>query len=290
MARVSLNYEIPIEPLVKEAIERRLITAVEIIPDNYAYQRKRELKALMDSLGVPYTFHFVGMSLGSADYREVNDLAANAALVRDLDPLLVSDHLNCCRSGNLDLRQNMDVPRNEDMLDLFVSNIALTRKKLGKGCAFLIENVAAHIDFASSTMTPLAFYRDVVVRSGASFLLDVHNLYVDEVNHGIDGRAFIESLPAELIREVHIAGGEWSRSRKTYMDTHSMKTPTRVFELLEAVLRRANPDILLLERRSLGDLRQVRREILEDLEIINGINRRWTRRRSKSSVVSSTNV
>jgi uncharacterized protein (UPF0276 family) len=87
---------------------------------------------------------------------------------------------------------------------------------------------------------------------------------------------------------VHVAGGAWAQSKRTYLDSHDRKTPSRVLELLDIVLARANPTMILLERQSVDmDLSVVGREILDDLADIHRIHRSWTKRRDIASQPSS---
>jgi uncharacterized protein len=290
VSHIALNYEPPLHGLIVDAIADRLLTAVEIIPDLYAFRRARKLRDLLQTFGVPYTLHFISNSLGSADFDRNNDLGVFARLMSTLEPLHYSDHLTCCRIDRVDLMQNIPVPRTPEMVELFVANIALLKRRLGgrRRLPFLIENLTCGVEYEASTLDPAEFYREIALRSDAHFLLDVHNLYVDEVNLGFDAMKFIASLPAERIREVHIAGGSWNVEQRTYLDSHDAKTPSRVLELLDAVLARANPTMILLERQSIDmDLAVVSREILADLADIHRIHRTWTKRRDIESQPSS---
>ena len=288
MSYIGLNYEPPLHGLIADAVAERLVTAIEIIPDAYAFHRARELRELLHGFGVPYALHFISNSLGSADFDRNNDLTAFARMLSGLAPVHYSDHLTCCRSGELDLMQNIAVPRTPEMVDLFVANIRLLQRRLGarRRVPFLIENLTCGLEYQESTLGPAEFYRAIAEGSDSYFLLDVHNLYVDEINHGRDAMKFIARLPAERIREVHVAGGRWQHGERTYLDSHDRKTPSRVLELLDAVLARANPALILLERQA-TDVDTIGRELLDDLSDIHRIHNSWTRRRDIASQPSS---
>jgi len=288
---IGLNYEPPLHGLIAGAVAERLLTAVEIIPDAYAFHRTRELRDIVRGFPIPYAFHFISNSLGSADFDHNNDLATFARMMSALEPVHYSDHLTCCRSGAVDLMQNISVPRTPEMVELFVANIRLLQRRLGgrRRLPFLIENLTCGMEYEASTLGPAEFYRAIAERSDSYFLLDVHNLYVDEINLGCDAMKFIARLPAERIREVHVAGGRWAHGDRTYLDSHDRKTPSRVLELLDAVLARANPTLIVLERQSIDmDISVIGREILDDLAEIHRIHRTWTRRRDNVSQPSSS--
>ena len=282
MALIGINHEDEQRELIKRALDEGLASTVEIIPDGYAYHDDPgALRERLDYYGVPFAFHFIDNSWGSVDFAQNSDLDANARLIRAFKPTHSSDHVNLCRAKEIDLRQNVAPPRTPEMLEVFVRNIRLFMSRVPKH-KVLVENVSAHWEFAESSLGPAEFYRELVVRSGAYFLLDVHNIYVDEVNGGDDPVAFIEALPAERIAEIHVSGGSWSRTRQTYKDSHDSKTPGRVLELLDVALRRARPDTIVLERRSETDLEAMWTEMRDDLVHINEIDRRWTRKRKSA--------
>jgi hypothetical protein len=67
-------------------------------------------------------------------------------------------------------------------------------------------------------------------------LLDLHNLHVNETNLGIDPIAWMDAIPETAVEEAHVAGGNWIAG--TYFDSHSGRSPARVYELLRHALQR----------------------------------------------------
>ena len=286
MTRIAINYEPTIADLIGDVAARGLISGLEIIPDSYAHENVDDLQALLARYRLPYAFHFVDLSLGSADFRTNHSLDAYARMVRTLEPAHCSDHLTCCRASAIDLRQNLGVPRTADMLEIFVDNIRRTRRRFGPR-PFLVENIASQWEFRASNIDRAEFYCAVLERSGAAALLDVHNLYADELNFGTDPIAIIDRIPAERIVEVHVSGGTWSADRATYNDSHNFRVPPRVFDLLRYVVQRRRPPWVVFERvTSDRHLRRLSREIVEDLETINRIIEPWTQHAAPRSRAS----
>lgn len=282
MALVGINYEHALAPFIAEAKRTQLINVVEFIPDNYAYTSLDLLERLIASVGLPYVFHFIGNSLGSADFVERNDLPQFRELFRRFKPLLFSDHLTCCRSGGVDLRQNISLPRTPEIVELVAGNLAHLKKVLKTAVPCVLENVAYGTRGDRDELTPLRFLQEVAARGDCGLLLDVHNLVADEVNFGFDAAKIVAALPPERIREVHVAGGSWSKGRKAYFDSHSSKTPKRAFELLELVMQRADPTLIVLERiyDPAGSTTQLT-QMADDLAEIQRINKRWTSGRKR---------
>ena len=82
--------------------------------------------------------------------------------------------------------------------------------------------------------------------TGAKILLDVENIHINSRNHGIDGYAFIDSLPPGSVMGIHTAGG--SVIDGTMIDSHDHPVSHETMRLLEYVLRRHDPETIILER------------------------------------------
>lgn len=82
-------------------------------------------------------------------------------------------------------------------------------------------------------------------------VLDLHNLWCQAVNYGLDPVTVLEWQPLGRVRQVHVAGGSWSwwpegRFRR---DTHDGPVPGAVWELLEAAVGRCpGLEVVTLER------------------------------------------
>ena len=269
MTHVALTYRDPLKYVLQQAAQRGLISAVEVVPSGYV---KSGLGALLAhrlaELGLPYSFHFVDNSLASADFPENNHVARIKEFMSGFSPIFVSDHLTAHRIGDLDLETNLPVVCTPDAVDVYVENIHMMVDAIQPDCPVLLEHVPTYYRHAASTLDELTTYSAVVRESGVSVLLDLHNLYCDERNVGTDPERFIDALPAELIREVHLAGGREIEGTGAYLDSHDSKVPERVFELLERVMDLASPDLIVIEREHIFDTPD---QLFRDLERVNEV-------------------
>jgi uncharacterized protein (UPF0276 family) len=55
-------------------------------------------------------------------------------------------------------------------------------------------------------MSESEFLRAIARRTGCGLLLDVNNLYVSAVNHGLEPMAYLDAFPMEHVGEIHLAG------------------------------------------------------------------------------------
>jgi uncharacterized protein (UPF0276 family) len=82
-------------------------------------------------------------------------------------------------------------------------------------------------------------------------LLDLHNMWCNAVNFGIDPLALLESYPAERVRELHVSGGSWASplGRRWRRDTHDDAIPQPVLDLLPVALDRLPMvEVVVVER------------------------------------------
>jgi len=83
-------------------------------------------------------------------------------------------------------------------------------------------------------------------RTGCGLLLDVNNIFVSATNHGFDPHAYLAGIPADRVRQIHLAGH--SRGRTMLIDTHDKPVPPAVWALYEAAITRLGPVATMIER------------------------------------------
>ena len=91
------------------------------------------------------------------------------------------------------------------------------------------------------------FINAVLAESGAELLLDVNNIYVNSINHRYDPLAFLESLPLDKARYIHVAG-HYDEAPDLKVDTHGADVIDPVWQLLGEAYARTGPLPTLLER------------------------------------------
>jgi uncharacterized protein (UPF0276 family) len=94
-------------------------------------------------------------------------------------------------------------------------------------------------------MTEWEFLNEVVERADCGILLDVNNIYVSSQNHNFDPMTYVNSVPAERVAQIHIAGH--SKYRKYILDTHDHPVIDPVWKLYDRAIHRAGHTATLLE-------------------------------------------
>ncbi len=109
-----------------------------------------------------------------------------------------------------------------------------------------VENVSSYAEFHVSEMTEWEFLNEVVERADCGILLDVNNIYVSSRNHDFDPFDYLNSVPAERVAQIHIAGH--IRSIEKYiLDTHDHPVIDPVWKLYARAIERVGPTATLLE-------------------------------------------
>ncbi len=178
--------------------------------------------------------HGVGLSLGSTDPLDAEHLRKLKRLVDRFEPALVSEHLCWCGVDGRCLNDLLPLPYTEESLRHVVARVSEVQDYLGR--PILVENVSSYLQFRESNIPEWDFVREVSQRAGCKILLDVNNIYVNAVNHGIDARQYLAAIPQGSVGEIHLAGFE--DTGDVLIDTHGAAVCDEVWTLYaEAIAR-----------------------------------------------------
>jgi uncharacterized protein (UPF0276 family) len=152
----------------------------------------------------PVSLHGVGLGLGAVHGFSDEHLHRVAALVRELEPALVSEHLSWGALRDRQLNDLLPLQLDQAALDLVAARVQRVQDALGR--RILVENVSAYVRCAGDAMSEAEFLAELARRTGCGVLLDVNNLYVNAQNHGEDPHAAIAALPPASVGEIHLGG------------------------------------------------------------------------------------
>jgi uncharacterized protein len=196
------------------------------------------------------SLHGVGLSLGSADGLDARHLDKLDRLVRRIEPALVSDHLCWGRIAGTHLNDLLPLPFTDEALAIVCRHVDAVQTRLQR--RFLVENVSSYLTWNESSMAEAEFVAEVARRTGCGLLVDVNNIHVNAVNHGLDAHAFLATLPVEAVMEIHLAGYcEYSQddadAAPLFIDTHGAPVADDVWTLYVEALDRFGPVPTLIE-------------------------------------------
>jgi uncharacterized protein (UPF0276 family) len=182
----------------------------------------------------PVSLHGVGLGLGSALGWDSEHLERFAALAERIQPAVVSEHLCWTSVEGTSLNDLLPLPFTEEALRLVAERVARVQERLRR--RILVENISAYLEYSESEMSEGELLCELVARTGCGVLLDVNNLYVNQVNLAADAVAVMAALDPGCVGEIHLAGHQEARSM--LIDTHGARVAPPVWSLYEHALER----------------------------------------------------
>jgi uncharacterized protein (UPF0276 family) len=195
----------------------------------------------------PISLHGVGLSLGSTDPLDRTHLAQLGRLVREVEPVFVSEHLSWSSVDGRFTNDLLPLPYTEEALRHMISRVRQVQDFLGR--QVLIENVSSYLEFASSQLSEWDFLSELSHETDCAILLDVNNVHVSAMNHGFDPYFYLNRIPRQAVREMHLAGHSIRRigHRDIRVDTHDAPVCDAVWALYAAAVQRFGPLPTLIE-------------------------------------------
>ncbi len=228
------------------------VSWLEVHTENFFSQHSTSSKYLAKiRQDYPISAHCVGLSLGSAaitcPVREQH-LQQVKKTIDWLQPVMVSDHLSWSASDGVHyLPDLLPIPYTEEAFEVVTQNINHVQDVLQR--QILLENPSSYLRFNNSTILEWDFLSVVSKTTGCGLLLDVNNIYVSAFNHGFDALTYLESLPVEAVKEIHLAGYSIDiiEGKEVYIDTHGQKVYDDVWQLYEKAIERFGAVPTLIE-------------------------------------------
>jgi uncharacterized protein (UPF0276 family) len=195
----------------------------------------------------PLALHGVGLSLGSADGLDARHLTRLKRLVDWLEPMLVSEHLSWSSADGVYLNHLLPLPYTEETLEIVCRHVEEVQTALGR--RLLVENPSNYLRFAMSSMPESEFLAEVVRRTDCGLLCDVNNIYVTSQNFGQDPVAYLQMLPPDAVKEIHLAGHTVNDAdgQSILIDDHGSPVGAAVWDLFALAVARFGPVPTLVE-------------------------------------------
>jgi uncharacterized protein (UPF0276 family) len=165
-------------------------------------------------------------------------------LAARVKPAWISDHLCWSRGNAHQLHDLLPLPYTEESLQHVAARVRQVQEVLER--PLVLENVSSYLRSADDQFSEWQFLAALSELSGCELLLDVNNVYVSSRNHAFDPWDFISGLPAQRIRQLHLAGH--SDYGSYLIDTHDQPISDPVWQLYQRTLQHLGPVATLLER------------------------------------------
>ena len=194
------------------------------------------------------SLHGVSLSLAGSEPPDPATLVRLAALVRAIEPALVSEHLAWSRRGGSYLPDLLPFPRSHQALAVLCANVARVQDAIGRPIA--LENPSHYLLLGGHDWSEIDFLAEIARRTGCSLLLDINNVYVSARNCGTSAESYVDAFPADLVSEVHLAGhhADPRFGERLLIDSHDAPVAPPVWRLFERFVERAGARPTLIER------------------------------------------
>ncbi|MBI2419884.1 MAG: DUF692 domain-containing protein [Ignavibacteriales bacterium] len=219
---------------------------IEVAPENWigigGYWKR-----IFDKIAATYPvyLHGLSLSLGGPDKLDKKFLKEVKTFMKEYNIMLYSEHLSFAKCDNAHLYDLLPVPFRMDSAKHIAQRIQSVQDMLGTRIA--LEIVSYYTPVAAE-MSESDFINEVLRLADCELLLDVNNIYVNAFNHNYNANGFIDTLPLEKVKYIHMAGHELVEP-DLIIDTHGEPIIDEVYGLFEKTIPKLSGQVpVLLER------------------------------------------
>lgn len=280
------------------ASTEQLLQVIEIEPQTFWYRYQagvnsfvfdKERTTYLKNLNKPLLFHGVGYPIGGSFPPDPSHLPCMQAMIRELQPLWISEHLsfNTLELNGEKYNTNFLLPPLQTAESAgFIANTIRNYSKNFQ-LPFLFETGVNYLAPKKFELEDGVFINSIAEESGASILLDLHNLMANELNGRQKVSDLLRQISHESVKQIHLAGGFYFKDY--YLDAHSGPSNRELIELFEVTVEQL-PNLCAITFEMLPDYLPYISE--DQLTIqLECMNRAWDRRgrkHRKQAVISPT--
>lgn len=235
--------------------EKNSIKFIEVAPENWLkmgglarYQFDQAAERF------PLAVHGLSLSLGGQAPLDLELLRGIKTLMKQYNSTFFSEHLSYCECDG-HLYDLLPMPFTDEAVMHTANRIKQVQDFLGVRIS--LENTSYYLHSETSTMNEVEFLNAIAQEADCGIHLDVNNIYVNGVNHGLlDPYVFIDNVDLARVNYIHIAGhdedhpsidestlesaeafnkvkGELRHLPQLLVDTHGETVKGTVWDLLE---------------------------------------------------------
>lgn len=273
---VGITFSSAIEPLLDRHPD--LIDVVEFEPQTTwldlgsttagRYQSAEGVNAHIADLPFPKLVHSIGCPVGGSADHDRDQIGLLRETIRSLASPWVSEHLSFNSTGEFSTGFFLPPRQTSAGVEVAAKSIRKLRSALGVPLAF--ETGVNYLAPRSDELDDGVFAAAVAAEADAGILLDLHNVYTNEVNGRQPLTEFVSQLPLDRVWEIHLAGGFGMDGY--WLDAHSGEIPQEllapakeivsqlpnlkaiIFEIYPAFVKASSTDMLCRQLEFLHEL------------------------------------
>ncbi|MDE1812255.1 MAG: DUF692 family protein [Thaumarchaeota archaeon] len=238
---VGLTFFSELEPLFKS---NRLVDFLEIEPQVFwkhtqrkpdVYEVDMEALASIKSFSQPKVFHSIG-SLGGTHSPDLSQISPLLMMKKELQPLWISDHLsfNTASGPNALFKTGFLLPLRQNLESVKIAAKAITSMANHLGAPLAVETGVNYLRSRDDELMDGEFVGAVADAANCGLLLDMHNIWTNQLNGRQPVDEFLHQIPLDRVWEVHMAGG--FEEDGYWLDAHSGEIQKEMLDISKQVI------------------------------------------------------
>ncbi|QEY26889.1 HvfB family MNIO-type RiPP peptide maturase [Neisseria zalophi] len=237
------------EDFMARTPETGVIKFIEIAPENWLRMGgAARLKFDAVAERFPIACHGLSLSLGGQDPLQIDFLKQIKAFMQQYHIRFFSEHLSYC-SHHGHVYDLLPLPFTEESVQHTAARIRTVQDILEQRIA--IENTSYYAHSPIAEMDEVDFLNAVAREADCAIHLDVNNVYVNAINHGIvQPQDYIDRIDIDRVNYIHMAGHDEEHAN-LLIDTHGQPVCADVWDLFAYTCTKLPHNVpTLLERDS----------------------------------------
>ncbi|MFT5085038.1 MAG: hypothetical protein ACI9Y1_003095 [Lentisphaeria bacterium] len=205
----------------------------EVLVDNWLVDggyNRRALTAIAERF--PLVFHGVGLSIGGDHPIDYEYLKKIKTLKAETGAVWYSEHLSFSGNQTIRVPDLLPLPFTTETAEYVAKRIVQVQDFLGE--QILIENISSYVSASNNEMSEGEFIHYIAKAADCFLLLDLNNAHVNSVNFDTPLASFIDQIPAERVKQIHLAGAEDKGS--FLLDAHNHPVAKPVWDLFSTYI------------------------------------------------------
>gem|GEM_PF-1210420 len=245
----SIGIGLRSQHLVEFVNTKPKVAYIEVHAENY-FGDSIELD-LLQELAKDYSIflHCIGCSLGSAEPIAQAHLKGIVALVKQLKPTHLSDHIAWSVIKQKHTPDLLPVLRNAVNTQCLIDNI--DRMQQATGMPLLVENPAHYLQLQNYLEEP-NWLANIAAKTGCKLLLDLNNIIVSSFNLSENPFDYLEQIKPEIVGQYHLAGHSFRKINQSVfaIDSHNTDLSKQLIDLYQYSLTLIGKRPTIVERDS----------------------------------------
>ncbi len=176
--------------------------------------------------------HSIGAPVGGTMLPEKDQLELISYTTQLFESPWVTEHLSFNATTEFNTGFFLPPCQTQKGVELTIRNIKYLQNAIPKPIA--IETGVNYLKPNNHEMNDGAFVANLCKETGCGILLDIHNLFANQLNGRQSIEDFLKEIPLEHVVEMHIAGG--TELNNLWLDSHSGPIDKRLLAITKEIL------------------------------------------------------